>query len=87
MKKQIDVCAELEKAQDKKKVATFLKKRKARWQTLYDLKFAMTGAELDVLKAALKMYAKNTTVKTKKAVAEDLLGLIAVQEKRQNADT
>lgn len=79
-----DVCAELETMKPKKTVAGFLKKRKSRCEMEYILRLCMQGNELDVLKAALKLYAKNTTVKTKKAVAEDLLGLIAYQEKKQN---
>ena len=86
MKKHNDVCAELEEENAKKKtVGGYLKTRKPpRNKITYTLRFVVTGAEVDVLKAALEMYLKNTTVKTKRYVAEDLLSLTKVQEKRQD---
>lgn len=79
-----DVCAELETMKPKKTMAGFLKKRKSRCEMEYTLRLCVQGNELDVLKAALKLYIKNTAVKTKKAIAEDLLGLIGAQESYQD---
>ena len=80
-----DVCAELEKAQGKKTVSGFLKSRKKRCKILFNVRLGVTGEEIDVLKAALVAYAKNTAVKTKKEVAEDLLDLIKYQEEKQQS--